>query len=123
MVEVDKETLSNIVSERTDKIQSEATEQIKHIQEQTKRELERIVPELMKQIEGASVFKLLDVLEVIRNGGVVKTCDYENTWDNTRWNLGIGSENVFYSDHPTRHLAKGRYRVTLIMEKLPEEAE
>ncbi len=119
-MESDKAVLSKIVSERADKIQSEALEQIKHIQERTETELDRIMPDLMKQIENFSKFKLLDVLDVLRNGGVVRICDYESQWDNTPWSFTMGSQDVFYQDSP-RRIGKGRYRVTLIMEKLPEE--
>ncbi len=116
-----EEALSKIVSERSDKIQSKALEQITHIQESTERELARIVPDLLKQIETFSTLKMLDVLDVIRNGGVVKTTDYELPSDHTYWTLNIGNENIFYSGHPSKMLTKGRYRVTLIMEKLAEE--
>jgi len=116
-----EEVLSKIVSERTDKIQSKALEQIQHIQESTERELARIVPDLLKQIENFSVFKTLDVLDVIRNGGVVKTCDYEIPSDHTHWGLELGSVNPFYDGLHSRMLDKGHYRVTLIIEKLAEE--
>ena len=120
-MEYDREALDKIVSERASKIQVEALEQITHIQESRERELARIVPDLLKQIENFPIIKRLDILEVIRNGGVVKTADYAATWDKTRWRLEIGNDDVFYSDHSSSHLAKGRYRVTLIMEKLEEE--
>ena len=94
-MEPDKEILSKIVSEQVDKIRSEALEQIKHIQEQSERELSRVVPDLMKQIENFSVFKLLDVLDVIRNGGVVKTGECENRYNDTHWRLEIGGNIPF----------------------------
>lgn len=122
-MESDKEVLNKIVSERVEKIQSEALDSIRHIRESSETQLNRIVPDLLKQIESFSVFKLLDVLDVIRNGGVVKTQDFETTWDNNRWSLEIGSEQIFYSDRSSRNLDKGRYRITLIMEKLAEEEE
>jgi len=121
-----EKVLSKIVSERADTIQSEATERIKQIQERTEEELRRIVPDLLKQIENFSVFKLLDVLDVIRNGGIVKTCDYETEWESNHWRLDIGNTDVFYptdSSQGRRELAKGRYRITLIMEKLGEKPE
>ncbi len=68
-MESDKEILHKIVSERTDKIQSEALKNIEYIKENAEEELSRIAPDLMKQIKNFSVFKLLDVLDVIRDGG------------------------------------------------------
>lgn len=120
-MESDKEVLSKIVSEQADKIQSEATEQIKRIQIDSKNRLSRVVPDLMKQIENFSVFKSLDVLEIIRNGGIVKTCEYETSWDDSRWQVTVGSSDVFHKEHPYRKLDKGRYKITLIIEKLAEE--
>ena len=117
-METDKEVLSKIVSERADKIQSEALEQIKHIQEDSENSLNRIVPDLMNMIESFSVFKMLDVLEMIRNGGMVKTGECEVQYDNTAWSFQIGSTEPFYGSHPYRRLGKGRYRITLLMEKL-----
>ena len=115
-MESDREVLSKIVSERADKIQSEATEQIKHIQENTERELERILPDLMKQIKVG--FKRFDVLEVIRNGGIVKTGEYMNTDDYAYWTFSIGNHNnPFPDDRGPNKLDKGRYRITLIMER------
>ena len=122
-METDKEVLSKIVSERADKIQSEATEQIKRIQIDSKNRLSRVVPDLMKQIEDFSLFKSLDVLDSLREGGIVKTGDYENSWDNTHWSFMIGNQEPFYKGSPHRRLDKGRYRITLIMEKLAKETE
>ena len=122
-METDKEVLNKIVSERADKIHSEVMEQIKHIQERYEEELSRIVPELMNQIENFSTFKLLDVLDILRDGGTVKTCEYESSWDNNRWQLTVGSDDVFYKEQPYKKVGKGRYKITLIMEKLAEETE
>ena len=119
-MESDKEVLSKIVSERADKIQAEALEQIKNIQERTETELGRIMPDLMKQIEVG--FKKFDVLDVIRNGGVVKTAEYGSRSDHTYWSFTADNYNLFHDDRDMNRLDKGRYRVTLIMEKL-EEAE
>jgi len=118
-----QEVLNKIVSERADKIQSEALEQIKGIQERSEKELSRVVPDLMKQIECFPAFKMLGVLEIIRNGGIVETCDYENRYDDARWRLELGGSYLFYDGFRPARLGKGRYRVTLIMEKLGEEAE
>jgi len=77
----------------------------------------------MKQIESFPSFKQLDILEILQNGGVVRACKYETHYDDTHWHLEIGGSDLFYDGvRPTR-LAKGRYRVTLIMEKLEEKAE
>ena len=122
-MESDKEGLNRIVSERADKIQVEAQEEIKHIQERTETELGRIVPDLVKQIEDFPTFKLLDVLNVLRDGGTVKTCDHEIQYDNAPWRLELGGSDPFYGDRRPNTLGKGRYRVTLIMEKLAEEEE
>jgi len=122
-MESDKEVLNRIVSERADKIQSEALEQIKRIQEHSEKELGRIVPDLVKQIEGFPSFKQLDVLDVLRGGGIVKTCDHEVHYDNAPWRLELGGSNLFYDGvRPTR-LDKGHYRITLLMEKLAEKDE
>lgn len=125
-MESNKEVLSKIVSERADKIQSEALKQIKYIQENAEKELDRITPDLMKQIENFSVLKLLDVLDVIREGGVVRTCDFKNPYDRAAWRFTMGDRDPFYETDRSqgrRELAEGRYRITLIMEKLAEEAE
>lgn len=116
----DEEDLNKIVSEQADKIQSEAIEQIKHIQEASEKSLNRIVPDLMNMIESFSVFKMLDVLDIIRNGGMVKTGECEVQYDNTAWSFQIGSTEPFYGSHPYRRLGKGRYRITLLMEKIVE---
>lgn len=115
----DKEILSKIVSERADKIQSEALEQITHIQESRERELARIVPDLMKQIEVG--FKRLDVLDIMRNGGMVKTGECETRYNDAHWRLEIDGADPFSYEAYQNRLAKGRYRITLIMEKLKEE--
>ena len=96
-------------------------EQITHIQEHSEKELGGIVPDLVNQKENFSVFKLLDVLDVIRNGGVVKTGECGIEYDRTNWRLTIGNMDPFYDDNMyQRGLVKGRYRITLIMEKLEE---
>ena len=119
----DEEVLRKIVSERVDKIQANALEQIRHIQEDSEKELGRIVPDLLKQVENFSVFKLLDVLDVIRTGGIVKTVDFETQYDSSSWRLEIGSVDPFYDGTHPRRLSKGRYRITLIMEKLEEQLQ
>lgn len=120
-METNKEVLSKIVSERADKIQAEALKDIEYLRERSEKELDQIIPDLMKQIENFSVFKLLDVLDVIRNGGVVKTSECVISYDHTQWNLTIGSEMMFNEDLSQHRLNEGRYRITLIMEKLGEE--
>ena len=122
-MEVDKEVLNEIVSEQAEIIKSKALEQIKHIQEDSENSLNRIVPEMMDMIKNFSVFKMLDVLDIIRNGGIVKTCEYKSSWNDARWHLMVGSDDPFYKEQPYRMLSEGRYRITLIMEKLAEEAE
>ncbi len=122
-MEVDKEVLNEIVSEQVEIIKSKALEQIKHIQEDSENSLNRIVPELMDMIKNFSVFKMLDVLDIIRNGGIVKTCEYESSWDDNRWQLTVGGNDVFYKEQPYKKVGEGRYRITLIMEKLTEETE
>ena len=122
-METDREVLSKIVSERADKIQAEALKDIEFLRERSEKELDQIIPDLLKQVENFSVFKLLDVLDVIRNGGVVKTGECVSRHDHTQWNLTIGNEMLFHEDLRQHRLDEGRYRITLIMEKLAEEAE
>ena len=116
-MEADNAALNKIVSERADKIQSEAIAQIKHIQEASEKSLSCILPDLMNMIENFSAFKLLDVLDIIRNGGMVKSGEYEAQHDNTDWRFDIGNVDPFYKSHPYRRLGKGRYMITLIIEK------
>lgn len=122
-MESDKEVLNKIVSKRVEKIQSEALDSIRHIRESSETQLNRIVPDLLKQIENFSVFKLLDVLDVLRDGGIVQTGECESLCDDNHWRLVIGDLDPFPYESYQNRLAKGRYRITLIMEKLPEKAE
>jgi len=72
---VSEEALREIVSKRVDKITSDATKEMTRIREGAEQELNRVVPDLTKQIEGFPKFKLLDILEILGNGGIVKTVE------------------------------------------------
>ena len=110
-----------IVEKRISEITEKATEQIGHIVKSTEREIAKVGPQLKSEIEGLYRLSVMDAIELIRKGGFVRTGTVLFEFDSGYLHL---EKNARYSDGEIwehQYIKKGRYNVTLIVEKLEEE--
>ena len=113
-----EDEIQKIAEKRISEITEKATEQIGYIVESTEREIVKVGPQLKSEIESLYRLSIMDAVELIRKGGFIRTGVVLYEYDGYfQLNCNAKYEgNVFQN----QRIEKGKYNVTLIMEKLEE---
>jgi len=116
--------------EDVEKIEKYLNERKEAILENFKTYLESLTQSSIKQLEAElsrikEITKIrlpqpLNVLDILSNGGYVYSKVFINEYNGTDFNVRIGSYSVFDWGWGAPILGKGKYRVTLIIERLGE---
>ena len=112
-------SIEEVIAKKAEEIKEQAFEeiekQVKLAEERFKREIERLV-------EAAKIVLPVNVLEVISKGGFIDSRVFEVGSDRTPLDYSVstisGTVMSSYTTFARPLLSRGRYRVTLIVEKL-----
>jgi len=114
------EFVEKIIEEKGEKIKRETIETINKQAEAATARFNDLIEHLKEQ---AKIVLPVNVIDILAEGGYINSTIHNATSEENRIDLTIANKTLFYisrdrygSSHP--QISSGKYRVTLIMEKL-----
>lgn len=112
--------VEKIIEEKSKQLKAESIEAINKVAEAATARFQTELESLKKQ---AKIVLPVNILDILVEGGYVFTVIHNVPSEGYRVDVEIGSENILYEYN--RNLKAGKYRVTLLLEKLgpPEKRD
>lgn len=116
------EFVEKIIEEKGEEIKRETLKTINRAAEAATERFKGIIENLKEQ---AKIVLPVNVIDILAKGGCVESIDYDVPYEETYVRLSFQDKDIFYERKQGRfQIASGKYRVTLIMERLgPAEKE
>ena len=118
-----RELLLGYVAERAEKIKADTLESLRGYMESARKSLEFIMEDVEAQAKAFDVVPTMNLIETIASGGFIRSEEREIPQHGVDFRAETGGMRLFEnpSDHGWIRLKGGRYRFTLIAERLKEE--
>ncbi len=116
-----KQAIEDWVSKRAHEITLKAQEDMDEIAQCAKINLSAEIDGLKAQADVMDVLAPLNLINLITEGGFVKAEVFTVSFDRSNLTVTVADKQLFYERGTRITLAKGRYKVVLIVEKLEDE--